>query len=89
MNTRQINTLIKNKNIDLYVFGMGWTYKTRLKKIEVEKRHSQYFVFCVYDGQYMENMSELWIFGNSKEGLLSIITSEIRLKNYVDLTKYN
>lgn len=89
MTTREINKLIKEKNIDLYVFGMGWTYKTRLKKIEVEKRHSQYFIFCVYDGEYMENMSELRMFGVSKDGLLDVITSEIRLKNYVDLTKYN
>lgn len=89
MNTRQINKMIKEKGIDLYVYGMGGTYKTKLKKIETEKRNNQYFIFCVYDGQYMENMSELRMFGNSKEGLLNIITSEIRLKNYVDLTKYN
>ena len=89
MTTREINKLIKEKNIDLYVYGMRGTMKTKLKKIETEKRNNQYFIFCVYDGEYMENMSELWMFGVSKEGLLDVITSEIRLKNYVDLTKYN
>ena len=89
MTTREINKLIKEKNIDLYVYGMRGTMKTKLKKIETEKRNNQYFIFCVYDWEYMENMSELRMFGVSKEGLLDVITSEIRLKNYVDLTKYN
>ena len=88
MNTRQINQLIKQKNIDLYVRGRQGKYKARLKKIEVEKRHSQYFIFCVYDGVYLDNMSELRIFGVSKEGLLSTVSAEIRQKNYIDLTKY-
>lgn len=88
MNTRQINDLIKQKNIDLYVRSQQGEYKTRLKKIEIEKRHCQYFIFCVYDGEYLDDMSELRIFGNSKEGLLSAVSAEIRQKNYVDLTKY-
>lgn len=88
MNTRQINQLIKQKNIDLYVRSQQGKYKTRLKKIEIEKRHSQYFIFCVYDGIYLDNMSELRIFGCSKDGLLSVVSAEIRQKNYIDLTQY-
>lgn len=89
MTTREINKLIKEKNIDLYVYGMCGTMKTKLKKIEIEKRNNNYFIYCVYDGEFVKNLSELWMFGVNKEGLLDIITSKIRLKNYVDLTKYN
>ena len=88
MNTRQINQLLKEKTIDLYVRSQQGKYKTRLKKIEIEKRHSQYFIFCVYDGIYFDNMSELRIFGHSKEGLLSVASAELRQKNYLDLTEY-
>lgn len=49
MTTREINKLIKEKNIYLYVYGMHGTMKTKLKKIETEKRNNQYFIFCVYD----------------------------------------
>lgn len=49
MTTREINKLIKEKNIDLYVYGMHGAMKTKLKKIETEKRNNQHFIFCVYD----------------------------------------
>ncbi len=50
MTTRQINNLLKNKQIDLYVRGnFGREYKTKLKKIEIDNRGGNYFIYCIYD----------------------------------------
>ena len=50
MTTRQINNLLKNKQIDLYVRGnFGREYKTKLKKIEIDNRRGNYFIYCIYD----------------------------------------